>query len=125
MTSRFDQRRQSVYGPQINVGGSARQINVGGSDAIGDRASLVAELERLRAELAGAARRGELDQELATDAEYQVAKAMNQARQPEPDRGRFLDHLGQAEALLRSATGAAGLVTALGQVVEVARQLMP
>ncbi len=120
MTTNFDQKGQTVHGPQTNIVGDVDTLNVG---AVNDHAGLVAELERLKSQLAEAAQRGEIDQELATEAEYRVSQAGDEASKPSPDRGRFLDHLTQAQDLLKTAAAAAGLVTALGKVAEVARQL--
>jgi len=116
----FNQEGQTVHGHQTNIGGNVGQLNVG---AASDQAAVLAELERLQSELASAAQRGEIDRDLATDADYQMTKAGNQIRQPKPDRGRLLDHLAQAQDLLKTAAAAAGLVTALGKVIEVAQGL--
>ena len=116
----FDQKGQTVHGPQTNIAGSVGEVNVG---AVSDLTGLLEELEQLKSELASAAQRGEIDQDLAADAEYQMNKALNQARRHELDRGRFLGHLSQAQDLLKTAAAGAGLVTALSKVAEVAQQL--
>jgi len=117
----FNQEGQTIHGTQTNIGGDVGQVNVGAGN---DQAALLAELERLKAELAKAGQRGEIDQELATDADYQVSKALNQARQPKPDRSRFLDHLNRAQDLLKTVTAGAGLVTALGKLAEMAQEVL-
>ena len=119
MTTYFDQRGQQVQN-QTNIVGDVRTVNF---QAVRDRTGLIAGLEQLKAELARASQQGEIDQDLTRDADDQVTRALDQAQQPQPDRARFLDHLAQAQALLKTAAGAAGLVTALGKAAEVAQQL--
>jgi hypothetical protein len=120
MTTNFDQEGQTVHGPQTNIVGDVDMLNVG---AMSDQGGLVAELERLKSQLAEAAQRGDLDQDQATEAEYRVSQARNEAGKPSPDSSRFLDYLTQAQDVLKTAAAADGLVTALGKVSEVARQL--
>jgi hypothetical protein len=117
----FNQEGQTVHGPLTNIAGNVGLVNVG---AVSDQAGLVEELERLKAELASSARRGEIDQDLATDADYQVTKARNEAAKPSPDRGRFLGYLVQARELLKTAAAGAGLVTALDKTAEIAQHLL-
>jgi hypothetical protein len=120
MTTYFDQKDQNVNGPQTNIVGDVETLNVG---AVTDQTSLISELERLKSQVAEAAKRGDIDQELAAEAEDRVAQARNEASKPSPDRGRFLAHLGQAQDLLKTAAAATGLVTALSKLGEAAQQL--
>ncbi len=119
MTTYFDQGGQQVQN-QTNIVGDVGTVNF---QAVRDRTELVAGLEQFRAELARASGQGDIDQDLAGDADDQVTRALEQARQPQPDRARYLDHLSQAQALLKTAAGAAGLVAALRKAAEVAQQL--
>ena len=120
MTTNFDQKGQIVHGPQTNVVGDVGTINVG---AVDNPADLVAELERLKAYLTEAGQRGDIDQELAVEAEYRVAQARTEAAKPSPDRDRFLGYLTQAQDLLKTAAAATGVVTALTKLAEAAQQL--
>jgi hypothetical protein len=119
MTTYFDQEGQQVQN-QTNVVGDVGAVNFQG---VSDRTGLVAGLQQIRAELARASRQGAIDQDLAGDADAHVTRALDQARQTQPDRARFLDHLAQAQALLKTAASAAGLITALDKAAELARQL--
>lgn len=118
----FDQRGQRVT-YQYNAAGN---INIGG---VQDRADLAGELEKLRAEVSRAREGGALEEETATDAEYQMTKAVQQAKKPEPDNKRLLDHINQAKSLIEGATAAggaaAGLVSALGQAAAQVHQFFP
>jgi hypothetical protein len=119
MPSYFDQRGQRVT-HQVNVVGTASGIDF--SEAA-DRATLVAQLERLKSAMTGAAERGDLPPEQALDADYQVAKALHQAGSPTPDGGRIVGHLTEARSVLTATAAAAGIVTAIGQAIEAVQRL--
>jgi hypothetical protein len=113
----FDQRGQHVT-YQYNAAGD---INFG---AVQNRMEVVAQLEKLQAELSRAVEAGVFDdEEIATDAEYQVKKAVQQAKKPEPDKKSILEHLGEAKALIEGVTAAAGLVGGLAQAAALVQQL--
>jgi hypothetical protein len=78
--AQFDQRGQRVTGNQYNAG---RDMNFG---AVQNALDLAAELEKLKGEFAKADEAGILSEEAATDAEYQVAKAAQQAKKDSPDK---------------------------------------
>ena len=115
--AQFDMRGQNVSGNQYIAG---RDMNFG---AVQSQADLIGELEKLKAEFAKAADQGILSEEAATDAQYQVTKAIQQARKPTPDKKTIVDHLTTAKALLENITAASGLVTALVGAVEVVQKL--
>jgi hypothetical protein len=119
MSSYFDQRGQQVTS-QVNVVGNASGIHFAEA---GDRATLVAQLERLKSALKEAADRGDLQEEQAFDADYQVSKALRQATSAAPDQGRIVGHLKEARALLVATASAAAIVTAIGQAVEAVQRL--
>lgn len=119
MSSYFDQRGQKVTN-QMNVAGNASGINF--ADA-GDRATLVAQLESLKSALKEAVGRGDLQEEPAFDADYQVSKALRQATSTAPDGGRIIGYLKEAQAVLKATTSAAAIVTAIGQAVEAVQRL--
>ena len=109
----FDQRHQQV-GYQYNAAGN---INVG---ELRTREDIARQLEQLRTEVQHARDGHALDGETATDAEYQLAKAAEQARQPKPDKQRLVTYLTEARALLEGVPAAtqalSGLVNAIAQV---------
>ena len=110
----FDQRGQHVT-YQYNAAGD---INFG---AVQNKLDVIQQLEKLQAEVNKAAAEGALDEETATDAEYQLKKAVQQAKKPEPDKKTVLDHLTEAKAAIEGVAAATGLVTALLQAAEVVR----
>jgi hypothetical protein len=112
----FDQRDQHVI-YQYNAAGN---INFG---AVQNRIDLVGELEKLQTELTAAKQAGIFSEEIATDATYQLTKAVQQARQPAPDKKTLLTHLNSAKTLIEGVTATSGLVTAFVQAVELAQKL--
>ena len=114
--AQFDMRGQRVTN-QYNAG---RDMNFG---AVQTPLDLIAELEKLNEQFTRAKEADVLTEETATDAQYQVTKAIQQARKPDPDKKTILDHLTTAKALLDNITAASGLVTALVGAVEVVQKL--
>lgn len=112
----FDMRGQKVTN-QYNAG---RDINFG---TIQSPIDLIAELEKLKGELARAKDDGFISEETVVDAEYQVTKAVQQIKKPEPDKKSILDHLITAKAFIENATAISGLVTALASAIEVVHKL--
>lgn len=112
----FDQRGQKVT-YQYNAAGN---INFG---AVQNKVDLVAELEKLQAEMAAAIQTGVFDEETATDAEYHLKKAVQQAKKPEPEKKNVLQHLQEAKALIEGVTAATGLVAALVKAAELVQKL--
>jgi hypothetical protein len=84
-------------------------------------------LEKLKAEIVKAVDGNALDQDTATDVEYKVQKALQQAKKPEPDKKSIVDYLNEAKQLLVGLVGGAtalgGLVTAFNQAIEVVQKL--
>lgn len=114
--AQFDMRGQRVTN-QYNAG---RDINFG---AVLTPDDLIAVLEKLNGQVTQAQQAGILSEETATDAQYQVTKAIQQARKPDSDKKTIVDHLTTAKALLDNITAASGLVTALVGAVEVVQKL--
>jgi hypothetical protein len=114
--AQFDMRGQRVTN-QCNAG---RDMNFG---AVQTPVDLLAELEKLNEQFTQAKEAGVLSEETATDTQYQVTKAIQQARKPDPDKKTIVDHLTTAKALLENITAASGLVTALVGAVEVVQKL--
>ena len=114
--AQFDMRGQRVTN-QYNAG---RDMNFG---AVQTPVDLMAALEQLNGQITQAQEADILSEETATDARYQVTKAIQQARKPDPDKKTIVDHLATAKALLDNITAASGLVTALVGAVEVVQKL--
>ncbi len=114
--AQFDMRGQRVTN-QYNAG---RDMNFG---AVQTPLDLIAELEKLNGQVVQAKEADVLSEETATDAQYQVTKAIQQAKKPDPDKKTIVDHLTTAKALLENITAASGLVTALVGAVEVVQKL--
>ncbi len=112
----FDQRGQQVT-YQYNAAGD---INFG---AVQNKAAVVGELQKLQAELTQAIEAGVFDEDTATDTEYQLTKAIQQAKKPEPDKKTVLDHLNEAKALITGVAAAAGMVGALVQAADMVQKL--
>jgi hypothetical protein len=112
----FDMRGQHVTN-QYNAG---RDINFG---AIQTPEDLVTALEQLNEKFTQAKDAGVLSEEAATDAQYQVFKAAQQAKKPAPDKKTIMDHLTTAKTLIEGATAASGLVTALAAAIQIVQKL--
>jgi hypothetical protein len=114
--TQFDMRGQRVTN-QYNAG---RDMNFG---AVQTPVDLIAALEQLNGQVTQAQEAGVLSEETATDAQYQVTKAIQQAKKPDADKKTIMDHLSAAKALLEDITAASGLVTALVGAVEMVQKL--
>lgn len=111
----FDQR-----GQHVNTQYNAQQMNFG---AIQNSMDLVAELEKLKEEVARARTNGLLDKKQATDADYQITKAAQEAEEAKPNKKTILDHLSTAKALIEGVSAAGGLVMALTGAIEAVQKL--
>jgi hypothetical protein len=112
----FDMRGQRVTN-QYNAG---RDMNFG---AVQNAVDLIAELEKLNGHILRARDAGLLSDETATDSQYQVAKAIQQAKKPTPDKKTLVDHLTTAKSLLDNVAAAGGLVTAIAGAVQIVQRL--
>jgi hypothetical protein len=138
--TRFDQRGQKVKnqniisGNQYNAGGNITQVGgdmvygdkVSGDKIVGDKVlgdknvstTIVLELEALLKQVQEGVRSGDLDADIAADAEYPIKKAAIEAAKPEPDKSKMLEYLDTAKTTLEKVVGlsksAAALATALG-----------
>jgi hypothetical protein len=111
----FDQRGQQVT-YQYNAAGD---INFG---AVQNRMDVVGELGKLQGEMTKAKQAGVFDEGVVTDAEYQLTKAVQEAKKPAPDKGTVLGHLTNTKTLVEGVTAAGGLVTALTKAAELVQQ---
>lgn len=114
--AQFDMRGQQVTNQYI----AGRDMNFG---AVQSPEDLITELEKLKGELYQAKQAGIISEEEATDAEYQVTKAVQQAKKTDPDKKTILHHLNTAKSFIAGITAASGLVTALTGAIEVVQKL--
>lgn len=112
----FDQRNQQV-GYQYNAAGN---INFG---SIQTPADLLTELEKFKEEFDNAVQAGIFDEDVAIDAEYEVKKAIQEAKKPEPNKQTILERLQGAKALIAGVAAAAGLIKALAEAADVVKHL--
>ncbi len=112
----YDQKYQQVE-TQYNIAGD---YNPGVAQ---DREGAVAELRKLIKEIARAQAEGTLGADLATDADYQVKKAILQAEKPDADGATIVDHLKTAGAVIASASAATELATAVVDAVQMAEKI--
>ncbi len=114
--AQFDMRGQRVTNQYI----AGRDMNFG---AVQTPEDLITVLEKLKGELDQAKQAGIISEEEATDAEYQVTKAVQQVKKPDADKKTILDHLNAAKSLIAGITAASGLVTALTGAIEIVQKL--
>jgi hypothetical protein len=112
----FDMRGQRVSN-QYNAG---RDMNFG---AVQTPADLITALELLNEQFVQEKEAGVLSEETATDAQYQVTKAAQQAKRSDPDKQKLMDHLTTAKTLIEGVTAASGLVTALAAAIQIVQKL--
>ncbi|MCP2728327.1 hypothetical protein [Limnofasciculus baicalensis] len=112
----FDQSHQTVT-YQYNAAGN---INFG---AVENRADLISELEKLKAEVTKARDAEVIDAEVATDVDCQITKAVQQAKKPEPNKNTILQYITTAKNLITGVAEAGGIVTALMEVAKLVQNL--
>lgn len=112
----FDQRGQKVT-YQYNAAGN---INFGN---VQNRVDLIGELEKLRDEISKAGETEVIDAEIVTDAQYQIQKAVDQAKKSEPSKKSILEHLDKAKEFVKGVVEAGGIVTGIVKAIELVRQL--
>jgi len=112
----FDMRGQHV-GQQYNAG---RDMNFSGAQTYED---VTTELEKFNAQLMQAKEAGILPEDIATDVQYQVTKALQQGKKPEPDKKSMIEHLTTAKELVEGVAAAGGLATALFSAIQMVQRL--
>ena len=111
----FDQRGQTV----------TYQSNIAGDLNLGDVQSkheAIDQLKKLKAEMGRAVEAKVFDEDVGTDAQYQVNKAVIEAQKPQPDKRTISDRLANAKTLIEGVTAAGGLVSALTKATEVVQK---
>jgi hypothetical protein len=66
---------------------------------------------------------GIFDEEIATDADYRLKKAVQEVKKLEPNKKTILEHLSSVETITKGVTAASGLVTALAKAGELVERL--
>jgi hypothetical protein len=112
----FDQRGQSVT-YQYNAAGD---INVG---AVHTPADLAGQLEKLRTELSRAEAAEAITQDAATDAGYQITKAIQQTQKPAPNTATIEQHLTNARTSLRTSGAPQEFLLALDNAIAAVRRV--
>lgn len=115
--TQFNQQGQQVQS-QHNIG---RDMNVG---AVQSSEDLIDVLERLNKEFAKAKDAGDLTEEAATDAQYHVTKAVQQAKKSDPDKKSIVDHLTAAKNLVLAVPAATALAQALTAAIPIVLKLL-
>lgn len=113
--STFDQRDQRVV-YQYNAGAD---INFG---AVQNRLELVTELEKLQGEITKAIEASVFDESLATDADYRIKKAVQEAKKDGPNQKAIIKHLEEAKNVINGVSAAGDLVMALVKAVELVQK---
>lgn len=111
--TQFDQRGQHVSGQQYNAG---RDISFGNVQTPVD---LISALERLKTEISQAQQSGALSEEMTTDVQYQLTKATQEAKKPDPEKKTILDHLQTIKTAIEGVTTVANLATAVGALIKL------
>jgi hypothetical protein len=112
----FNQEGQTVN-YQYNAAGD---INFG---AVNNRVDFATELDKVRAELKRAQQANAVSEETATDVEYRLNKAAQEAKKPDANPKTIMEHLEQAKGLVENVKSLTGLVVMLAQALQLARGL--
>ncbi len=117
--AQFDQRGQKIGGNQYIAG---HDMHFG---SVKSSVDLVAELEKLKKAVTQAQQDGLLDKKRATDVEYQITKAGQEAEEPKPEKRTVLEYLSTAKSLIENVTAAGGLVSSVVAAIEAVHKLFP
>lgn len=108
----FDQREQQVQ----NQNNAVHDINIKGDINIGtiqNTNDFIRELQKVKSELSKAGDAQIIDAEILTDADYEIATAIQEAKKATPNKNFVLKAIENAKNLLSKSAGAVELVTAL------------
>lgn len=108
----FDQREQQVQ----NQNNAARDINIKGDiniETIQNSNDFIRELQKVKSELSKAGEAQIIDAEIVTDADYEIATAIHEAKKATPNKNLVLKAIENAKDLLSKSAGAVEFVTAL------------
>lgn len=108
----FDQREQQVQ----NQNNAAHDIKIKGDINIGtiqNTNDFIRELQKVKSELSKAGEAQIIDAEIVTDADYEIATAIHEAKKTTPNKNLVLKSIEQAKNLLSKSASAIEFVTAL------------
>jgi hypothetical protein len=114
----FDQREQQVS----NQNNAAGDIYIRDNVSIGiiqDTDEFIREIQKLKSQLFEASKAQIINAELATDVDYELAGAIQEAKKPTPNKESVLKPMEKAKNLLIQASGAAEFVTAIINLIAV------
>lgn len=114
----FDQRGQKVN-YQYNAAGN---INFG---SVHNKFEVIEELQKVQDELSLAIKAGEVNEDTATDADYQMKKAVQQAKKNEPDKKKILEHLNNVKSLIGEIVTLAALVKGISEAIQSVQTFFP
>ena len=112
----FDQRGQQVI-YQYNAAGD---INFAG---VQNKQEAINQLKKLQAEVSKAIEANVFDEDTATDLEYNVKKAVQQAEKPTPSKKTILDHLDRAKGLINTVKAALPLFNDFMEAMEKIKEV--
>lgn len=113
----FDQRGQKVT-YQYNAAGN---INF---EAVKSREMLIVELQKLKDEIEKANQAGVIEQESATDVQYQIQKSIDKSKKPEGDKQGVIEHLNKAKSFVSGIAQASGIVTSIAKAIQLVQQIL-
>ena len=102
---------------QYNAAGN---INFG---MVQNQANFVQELEKLMDEISQASEAQVISRESSTEAQYQVQKTINQAKNSNSDKSAMISYLEKAKSTLKGIAQASGILGGLARAVELAEKL--
>lgn len=114
---------QNVQNQHVNYQyNAAGDINFAG---VQNQVGLVAELEKLQAEVTRAAQAGVIDEETFTDTEYQLKKVVQEVKKPQPDKQSLLQRIQDATTLIGGIAAASNLVKGFAEAAQTIQRLLP
>jgi hypothetical protein len=112
----FDQRGQHVN-YQYNSAGDINFLNIKSNFDFSN------ELQKLRKELSLAVKSNVLENSVSQNVDVKIQQAVEESAKEMPNKKTILDSLTEAKALIEGIAAAAGLMTALSQATEIAKEL--
>jgi len=95
-------------------------VNVG---TIQNHTEFVEKLENLKSEVAKAGEAKVINEDAVIDIDYQIKKAIQEAKKSDPQKNTIVDHITNAKNIVEGFSAATGLTTALTKLIEVANSL--
>lgn len=112
----FDQKGQTVY-HQENYA-----ISLNFRD-VQTRAGALSELEKLQLEINKATQANLFDESTATDIDYKIKKALQEARGQNPEKKKIMDYLNDAKSIMGGISSAASIVPTIAEAIEAIKRI--